>query len=312
MRGRARALRIVAVGGDPAPHTWRAAMRMRVPAVPARDTGRTAGSEGDASDNALGEYLRRCRARLDPSSAGLPVVAPDRRVEGLRREEISFLTGVSADYYGRLEQGRERNPSVRVVEALSRALQLDPDGRGRLYRLSGINPSLGPDSMPARVHPALLRLLEDSSPAVAYALSPCLDVTAVSGGRKLCCLPWAVNRTWSGPCSPIRRRVRSSPNGPSPLPPPCTRCAATHSGAPTTSTSRTWSPRCPPGQRISTVCGRAARRLISTARTAPSSIPMPGAWNSRTRLSAGPQPRGSSCWSERPRPEAAAPRPSPI
>ncbi|MFJ3701492.1 MULTISPECIES: helix-turn-helix domain-containing protein [Streptomyces] len=155
-------------------------MRMRVPAVPARDTGRTAGSEGDASDNALGEYLRRCRARLDPSSAGLPVVAPDRRVEGLRREEISFLTGVSADYYGRLEQGRERNPSVRVVEALSRALQLDPDGRGRLYRLSGINPSLGPDSMPARVHPALLRLLEDSSPAVAYALSPCLDVLAVS------------------------------------------------------------------------------------------------------------------------------------
>lgn len=155
-------------------------MRMRVPAVPARDTGRTPGNEGAASDNALGAYLRHCRARLDPSSAGLPAVAQGRRVTGLRREEISFLTGVSADYYSRLEQGRERNPSVRVVEALSRALQLDSDARARLFRLSGINPSLGPEGMSARVHPALLRLLEDSSSAVAYALSPCFDILAVN------------------------------------------------------------------------------------------------------------------------------------
>ncbi len=155
-------------------------MRMRVPAVPAGDTGGTAKREEGASDNALGDYLRLCRARLDPWTAGLPVVASGRRVKGLRREEISVLTGISADYYSRLEQGRERNPSARVVEALSRALQLDSDARGRLFRLSGINPSLGPDSMPARVHPALLRLLEDSSPAVAYALSPCLDVLAVN------------------------------------------------------------------------------------------------------------------------------------
>ncbi|MFD5467425.1 helix-turn-helix domain-containing protein [Kitasatospora sp. NPDC127059] len=39
--------------------------------------------------------------------------AGPRRTPGLRREEVAVLAGVSADYYGRMEQGRERNPSPR-------------------------------------------------------------------------------------------------------------------------------------------------------------------------------------------------------
>jgi len=55
---------------------------------------------------------------------GLPVNGV-RRVAGLRREEVAMLAGISSDYYLRLEQGRDRNPSMQVLEALARVLQLD-------------------------------------------------------------------------------------------------------------------------------------------------------------------------------------------
>jgi transcriptional regulator with XRE-family HTH domain len=36
-----------------------------------------------------------------------------------------MLAGISSDYYLRLEQGRDRNPSVQVLEALAGVLRLD-------------------------------------------------------------------------------------------------------------------------------------------------------------------------------------------
>jgi transcriptional regulator with XRE-family HTH domain len=77
-----------------------------------------------AGRNALGEYLRARCELVDPASAGLPVVGV-RRTPGLRREEVATLTGISVDYYLRLEQGRERNPSPQVLEALVRVFGLD-------------------------------------------------------------------------------------------------------------------------------------------------------------------------------------------
>lgn len=61
---------------------------------------------------------------MTPEQAGIPGGAK-RRVEGLRREEVALLAGISADYYLRLEQGRDRNPSPQVLEALARVLRLD-------------------------------------------------------------------------------------------------------------------------------------------------------------------------------------------
>ncbi|MCU1655184.1 MAG: helix-turn-helix domain protein, partial [Pseudonocardia sp.] len=78
------------------------------------------------SNNGLGDFLRANRARVDPAVAGLHG-GGSRRVAGLRREEVAVLAGVSADYYARLEQGRERNPSAQVLDAIGRALQLDAD-----------------------------------------------------------------------------------------------------------------------------------------------------------------------------------------
>ncbi|WP_407938203.1 helix-turn-helix domain-containing protein [Motilibacter peucedani] len=85
--------------------------------------------------------MRGARSRVSPDDVGLPTTGP-RRVPGLRREEVALLAGVSADYYVRLEQGRERTPSPQVVDALAVALRLDHDGRSHLYRLAGLAPRL--------------------------------------------------------------------------------------------------------------------------------------------------------------------------
>jgi transcriptional regulator with XRE-family HTH domain len=76
--------------------------------------------------NLLGEFLRARRELVTPAQAGLPVIGV-RRVPGLRREEVAMLAGISADYYLRLEQGRDQNPSAQVLGAIARVLRLDDD-----------------------------------------------------------------------------------------------------------------------------------------------------------------------------------------
>jgi transcriptional regulator with XRE-family HTH domain len=86
------------------------------------------------STNPLGEYLRARRALVTPEQAGIPGFGV-RRVPGLRREEVAMLAGISADYYLRLERGRDRNPSVQVLESIARVLQLDDDHFAHLLTL---------------------------------------------------------------------------------------------------------------------------------------------------------------------------------
>jgi transcriptional regulator with XRE-family HTH domain len=131
-------------------------------------------------DNSLGIFLRAARSRVEPGEVGLPGGAAGRRVAGLRREEVAVLAGVSADYYARLEQGRERNPSAQVIDALGRCFRLPPDARAHLYRLAGLTPGLGSDAARDQAHPHLLRLLEAFPLAAAYVLGPAFDVLAVN------------------------------------------------------------------------------------------------------------------------------------
>ena len=72
----------------------------------------------------LAGFLRIRRSRIDPASVGIPTDR-HRRVAGLRREEVAHLSGVSVDYYVRLEQGRATQPSEQVLDALARVLDLD-------------------------------------------------------------------------------------------------------------------------------------------------------------------------------------------
>ncbi len=113
----------------------------------------------------LADFLRRRREALRPSDVGLEK-GPRRRTKGLRREEVASLSGMSTDYYARLEQQRGPQPSEQMVAAIARGLRLTLDERDHLFRLAG-------HTAPTRVlrsdhvSPALMRVLDrlDDTPA---------------------------------------------------------------------------------------------------------------------------------------------------
>jgi transcriptional regulator with XRE-family HTH domain len=115
---------------------------------------------------ALADFLRRRREALRPSDVGL-VPGPRRRTPGLRREEVAALTGMSVDYYVRLEQQRGPQPSEQMLAALARSLRLSVDERDYLFRLAGHEvPRRTP--LDSHIAPALLRVLDrlEDSPAL--------------------------------------------------------------------------------------------------------------------------------------------------
>jgi len=87
------------------------------------------------SHNDIREFLASRRAKLTPEQAGLPNFGGRRRVEGLRREEVALLAGMSTQYYTRLERGTATGVSEGVIDGVSRALQLDEAERSHLYDL---------------------------------------------------------------------------------------------------------------------------------------------------------------------------------
>ncbi|MFI1715017.1 helix-turn-helix transcriptional regulator [Streptomyces litmocidini] len=124
----------------------------------------------------LAGFLRTRRARIDPAAVGIPTDSR-RRVEGLRREEVAHLSGVSVDYYVRLEQGRATQPSEQVLDALARVLGLDETERGHLHRLA--RQRRRPAKTPAgRPRPELLRVLDLIADAPALIMNHRLDVLA--------------------------------------------------------------------------------------------------------------------------------------
>ena len=128
--------------------------------------------------NSLGEYLRARRELTSPERVGLPALRGRRRVPGLRREEVAMLAGVSADYYIRLEQGRDKHPSDQVLEALSRVLDLGPDGLDHVRRLAG--PAPVRRHRTERVAPGLLGILESLSGCPALIMNRQLTVLAAN------------------------------------------------------------------------------------------------------------------------------------
>lgn len=121
------------------------------------------------ANSELGAYLSARRAQVSPAQVNL-LATGFRRVPGLRREEVAMLAGVSVDYYVRLEQGRERNPSAQVVDALATALRLPGDGRAHLFRLAGLSPRGRTAAAHEHVSPSLLQLLGSwpNNPALVY------------------------------------------------------------------------------------------------------------------------------------------------
>lgn len=117
----------------------------------------------------LAGFLRRRREALQPGDVGLPA-GTGRRTPGLRREEVAQLSGMSVDYYTRLEQRRSPQPSTHVLSALARTLRLSRDERDYLYRLAGHHaPEAGASS--TSVRPALIHLLNQLDDCAAFVVS---------------------------------------------------------------------------------------------------------------------------------------------
>ena len=130
--------------------------------------------------NHLGDFLRARRGGLGPEDVGMASYGA-RRVAGLRREEVAVLAGVNADYYTRLEQGRERNPSPQVLDALGRALHLDEEARAHLYRLAGATPDdVSSTPVVEQVSPALRQLMDGYPNTPAFVMSRTLDLLATN------------------------------------------------------------------------------------------------------------------------------------
>jgi transcriptional regulator with XRE-family HTH domain len=127
------------------------------------------------------EFLASRRARITPDQAGLPVYGTNRRVEGLRREEVALLAGISVEYYTRLERGNTNGVSDDVLEGIARALQLDEAERAHLFDLVRATLTRAPRRRPTqeRVRPGVQQIL-DSITAPAYVRNERLDILAAN------------------------------------------------------------------------------------------------------------------------------------
>ena len=95
------------------------------------------------------EFLASRRARITPVQAGLPAYGGNRRVKGLRREEVALLAGVSIDYYIRMERGDLAGASEAVLDGVANALQLDDAEREHLQALArSARPAQQPNAPP--------------------------------------------------------------------------------------------------------------------------------------------------------------------
>ncbi len=126
----------------------------------------------------LAGCLRSWRERVTPAEAGLPA-GSQRRVQGLRREEVAQLAGVSVDYLARLEQGRAQRPSPSVLAALARALRLTAAERSHLFRLAG-HAEPGPGTIDRHVTPSLQRLLDRLSDTPVMVVDAAGEIVAAN------------------------------------------------------------------------------------------------------------------------------------
>jgi transcriptional regulator with XRE-family HTH domain len=140
----------------------------------------------------LGEYLKALRARTRPEDVGLPAARVNRRVPGLRREELAQLAGVSVDYYTRLEQGRHQRPSHSVVEAVATALRLDNAERAHLVNLvrDGDAGRARGGSRTQRVRPEMLDLMDGLIDHPAFIIGRRTAVLAANALARALIVDW--------------------------------------------------------------------------------------------------------------------------
>jgi len=128
------------------------------------------------------DFLASRRARITPDLAGLPAYGGNRRVKGLRREEVALLAGVSIDYYVRMERGNLAGVSDQVLESVANALQLDDAEQEHLRSLARV---AGPTAArrrqaPVAVRPVIQQVLDAITDAPAWVRNARHDVIAMN------------------------------------------------------------------------------------------------------------------------------------
>jgi len=127
------------------------------------------------------KFLSSRRSRITPEEAGLPVYGGNRRVKGLRREEVAMLAGMSIDYYIRLERGNLSGASDSVLEALAGALELDDAETAHLFdlaRAATVAPRVRRKRSPQTVRPSVQRVIDAITTAPAWVRNDRGDVLA--------------------------------------------------------------------------------------------------------------------------------------
>jgi hypothetical protein len=117
----------------------------------------------------LADFLRTRREALQPEDVGLPR-GQRRRSQGLRREEVALLAGMSTDYYARIEQQRGPTPSEPILASLARALHLTQDERNHLFEVAGHQPP-GPTPLTDHVSPGMMRIMDRLADTPAQVLT---------------------------------------------------------------------------------------------------------------------------------------------
>lgn len=164
-RGRSQAVLRLAPGGPPS------ALRDQWAARYPTDVG-----------TPLGNFIRARRDSIQPESRGLPDRGR-RRSPGLRRQDLATWAGISVEYLTRIEQGRDRNPSPGIINALADALRLSPAERNHLRYLAKItgdecSVNIRPVPPSRRVQPSVLQTLRLLEPGAAIVTNRLGDILA--------------------------------------------------------------------------------------------------------------------------------------
>ncbi|MFC1436781.1 helix-turn-helix transcriptional regulator [Streptacidiphilus sp. N1-10] len=142
-----------------------------------------------STESDIREFLASRRAKVTPQQAGLPAYGGNRRVPGLRREEVALLAGVSIDYYIRLERGHIAGASEAVLDAVAGALQLDEAEREHLHdlaRAAAKRPARRTRRTRGPLPDSVLRVLHSMTDSPAFIRNGRLDILATNTlGRAL-------------------------------------------------------------------------------------------------------------------------------
>ncbi|MGW1810101.1 helix-turn-helix domain-containing protein [Streptomyces sp. NPDC002078] len=155
-----------------------------------------------STESDIREFLASRRAKITPQQAGLPAYGGNRRVPGLRREEVALLAGLSVDYYVRLERGHLAGASEEVLGAVADALQLDDAERGHLHdlaRAAAKRPTRRTKRARGPLPESVLRVLRSMTDSPAFIRNGRLDILATNQLGRALYAPLFADRTTQTP-----------------------------------------------------------------------------------------------------------------